>query len=113
MTSQDLIPYKRLAGELLISQRKSHYRITLTTKEFLFQKPHMTYYLLLDDLLGIHPSDMQENHRTQRLYQLTANELIVITRSGFHSQSPAKLVLPFHPRFLRFFCKITGFTQFE
>ncbi|WP_044642178.1 hypothetical protein [Risungbinella massiliensis] len=112
MTSQDLIPYKRLAGELLISQRKSQYRVTLTTKEFLFQKPHMSYYLLLDDLLGIHPSNIHGSHR-QRLYQLTANELIVITQSGFHSQSPAKLVLPFHPRFLRFFCKITGFTQLE
>lgn len=114
MRSTDFIPYRRLAGDLLISQRRTYYRVTLTTKELVFQKPHMTYYLLLDDLLGLYPSNMRlEGKKTtsHRLYQLKVNELQVITRSGLHSQAPATLMLPIHPRFLRFFRVITGFTE--
>jgi hypothetical protein len=117
MTSNDFIPFKRLAGDLLISQRKNHYRMTLTTKELIFQKAHMTYYLLLDDLLGIFPAHLHQmavskSNRNQ-YYQLKIHELHIITRSQYYTQSPATLVLPFHSRFLRFFCRITGLTIIE
>lgn len=115
------IPIKRFAGNLLISQRRHDLRSTLTTKEFVFQRPHTTYYILLEQIVGIVPytlpfglrthSDLEMGRKDLPLYKITTRELHVITRSGYKIHTNAELIIPIHARLLRHLDRSSDFTQ--
>lgn len=121
MYTISFIPIKRFAGNLLISQRRHDLRSTLTTKEFVFQRPHTTYYILLEQIVGIvpysHPFGLRDldpemSRRDLPLYKITTRELHVITRNGYKIHTNAELIIPIHTRLLRHLNRSSDFTQF-
>ncbi|MEW9033804.1 MAG: hypothetical protein AB2404_13965 [Planifilum fimeticola] len=123
MAYSDFIQVKRLRGELLLSQKRNRWGCTLTTKELIFQKPHISYHLLLDDIIGIVPfrpkrrtrgegwNDQWENpDLSSSTYKITASRLTIIRRNGAVRRGQTDLILPLNQRFLRYFQKHTDFT---
>ena len=105
---------KRFSGELLLSQVKYPYRYTLTNKEFIFQKPNMTYHLPLADMIGIIPYSPPESERKQEkmdFYKIRTKILHVINRSGTFEKEAADLILPLHPRMVQALIDTEPFTQ--
>ncbi len=49
----DFIQVKALEGELKLSQKKTRFGCTVTTKEMVFQKPHHSYQIILNDIISI------------------------------------------------------------
>ncbi|MCH5585257.1 hypothetical protein MK805_09775 [Shimazuella sp. AN120528] len=110
----DFIHIKRFSGELVISQVKYPYRYTLTKKEFIFQKPHMTYHLMLSDIIGMIPYTLPKNelqHPTWQHYQIRAKALHVVSRNGTFEKESADLILPLHPRMVRALAEMDNFVQ--
>jgi len=121
MIHSDFIPVKRLAGHLLISQKKNNWGTTLTTKELVFQKPHLSYHILLDDVIGIVPIDKDIFPLTKEVeqpttsfarqyYKLTLSGLTIIRRQGILSKGPTDLIIPLNQRILSFLRKHTDLT---
>lgn len=123
MAYSDFIQVKRLRGELLLSQKRHRWGCTLTTKELIFQKPHVSYHLLLDDIIGMVP--FRPNPRTRgegwneqwenpdlssSTYKITASRLTILRRSGAVRRGQTDLILPLNQRFLRYFQEHTDFT---
>jgi hypothetical protein len=112
----DFIDIKRFSGELVISQVKYPYRFTLTNKEFVFQKPNMTYHLMLSDIIGMIPYTLPKEelmHPTWQHYQIRAKAVYVVGRNGTFERESADLLLPLHPRMVRELAKIDNFIQLE
>jgi hypothetical protein len=55
--NRDFIAIRSMEGEIKLSHKKSAYGLTVTSKELILQKPHMNYYLKLEDILSIVPVD--------------------------------------------------------
>lgn len=123
MIYSDFIPVKQLAGHLLISQKKNQWGTTLTTKELVFQKPHLSYHILLDDVIGIVPYEIEKEstplHKhietavepfTRHYYKLTLSALTIIRRQGIVHQGPTALIIPLNQRILDFLQKHTSLT---
>lgn len=123
MAYSKFIQVKRIRGELLLSQKRNYWGCTLTTKELIFQKPHLSYHLLLDDIIGMvpfhpHPRTRVEgwidagelaNHSLST-YKITTNRLTIIRRNGISKRGQTDLIVPLNQRFLRYFQKHTDFT---
>lgn len=114
---------KQLAGHLIISQKKNQWGITLTTKELVFQKPHLSYHILLDDIIGIIPYEINKgNHPfsehietsvepfTRHYYKLTLSALTMIRRQGITHLSSTDLIISLNQRILDFLQKYTSLT---
>lgn len=123
MAYSDFIQVKRLRGELLLSQKRNHWGCTLTTKELIFQKPHISYHLLLDDIIGMVPFHPKHPTRgegwigpwavldhSSSTYKITASRLTIIRRNGIGRRGKTDLIVPLNQRFLRYFDKYTDFT---
>ncbi|WP_054948703.1 hypothetical protein [Numidum massiliense] len=110
------IRIKSLPGELLFSQKKRQRKYTLTTEAFIFQKPHTTYHVLLEDIIGLAPFELP--HRAhpphymrtvgktelvsklpQEYYKLSVRYVDVINRHGMHTHENSHLILPLNKRF--------------
>ncbi|MBA4543639.1 MULTISPECIES: hypothetical protein [Thermoactinomyces] len=115
MFHSDFIPIKGLAGHLLFSQTKKNWKATLTTREMVFQKPHLSYYILLSDIIGLMPyslPQMNQMHKPEwpieierhgkQYYKLSVARLNIINRHGVHSIGATDLVVPMNDRFLQF-----------
>lgn len=112
----DFIHIKRFSGELVISQVKYPYRYTLTKKEFIFQKPNMTYHLMLSDIIGMIPYVLPKKellHPTWQHYQIRAKALYVVGRNGTFEKESADLILPLHPRMVQELAKMDNFIQID
>jgi hypothetical protein len=121
------IPVKQLAGHLLISQKQNNWGVTLTTKELVFQKPHLSYHIFLDDVLGILPYSFPASHRplqmreeawleptyAKKYYKLSVTKLNIINRQGLLTGGPTDLILPLNERFLEYVEKYAGFAHIE
>jgi hypothetical protein len=124
MAYSDFIQVKRIRGELLLSHKRNHWGCTLTTKELIFQKPHLSYHLLLADIVGMVPYHPKHRTRgegwidqweppdrsTDSTYKITTNRLTIISRNGTARRGQTDLIVPLNQRFLRFFQKHTDFT---
>jgi hypothetical protein len=111
----DFIPIKRFSGELLISQVKYPYRYTLTNKEFIFQKPNMTYHVLLADVIGMIPYTSPSTEpldSNMNYYKIRTKVIHVINRSGTYEKEDADLILPLHPRMVQLLVDIVDFISF-
>ncbi|SEM68947.1 hypothetical protein [Lihuaxuella thermophila] len=123
MSYSNFIPVKRLAGDLLISQKRNNMRYTLTTKEFVFQKPHLSYHILLEDVIGLIPYPVKPANLpnifageawlhakiSANYYKISVREMHVISRQGIYTRGAADLIIPLHERFIQFVKKHTDF----
>lgn len=115
------IPIKQFAGDLIISQRRYELRSTLTTKELIFQKPHITYYIWIDLILGIVPYQPATNKKIlldnnpiyshKKLFKISCQKVNIITRSGLNIHHNAEIVIPIHQRLLAYLTRSSDFTQ--
>lgn len=115
MPYSDFIQVKGMEGELLLSQKRNRFGCTLTTKELIFQKPHVTYKVMLSDTLGIIPyqvnlpvpkpdwvGDIQVTPLlTNPYYRISASRIFVINRQGQFQRGATDLLIPLSDRFLR------------
>jgi hypothetical protein len=81
-----------------------------------FQKPHLSYYTLLSDVIGLipyrfpvikQPAERQdaiqiEGNNGNQYYKLSIARLNIINRQGVHSIGATDLVIPMNDRFLQF-----------
>lgn len=114
MYNHHFINVKSMAGELIFSQKRQQLACTLTTKEVIFQQPHATYHILLEDIIGIAPFQLKKarNHIgvigetqlitqfPQEYYKLSANKAVVIKPSGVYERHQAHVIVPLNRRFI-------------
>lgn len=122
----DYIKVKPLYGELVLSQVRRGLRCSITTRELYFQKPHISYHILLEDILSIVPHDLSSRSHTfsspyhtqvittvnfpGKYYKLHINEMKVFTRSGTHTRSHADLIVQLTDNFLDYIAKYAPLT---
>lgn len=115
MPNSNFIQIKQLEGDLLVSLRQHQLGCTLTTKEIILQKPHVTYHIFLADILGIIPSSTKRQplhlewfqemgiHPSFRnpCYRITVKKLCLINRSGRYDKYGTDLLIPLPDRFIQ------------
>jgi hypothetical protein len=123
--NRHFIKLKRLQGELVLSQNKDGFGISITTKEIFFQKPHHTYYIQFENILSIIPFQLKPKQTTisiadelkvhssfsHQLYKITTSELIVLNRNGRYIRQ-GELILPLSQRFLEKINQYSDLTLF-
>ncbi|WP_124728068.1 hypothetical protein [Staphylospora marina] len=123
MHSSQFIPVKRLAGELIVSRKRGIFGLTLTTRELVFQKPNLSYHLMLEDIIGILPFTSirfsgltEENGPGIRPFgkpvKITATRLVVIHRGGATEKRMTDLVIPMPTGFMEYMRRHTDFIFF-
>lgn len=124
MDSSQFIRVKSLEGELLFSQKRKQLGFTITTKELIIQQPHTTYHMLLKDIIGLVP--FQLNHLRRHIgtvgeielmtdfqkdyYKMTVRNLHIINRQGVHERSNTDLIVPLNDRFIQKFAEYSDFS---
>jgi hypothetical protein len=117
--SPDFIQIKSLEGELKMSHKKRDYGLTVTTKELILHKPHVNYYIKLEDIISILPYDNSRlktitfvnwraaNQETTHLspgsehYRIYVKAATVHNRSGLFQLRATDVIIPIHPEILR------------
>lgn len=124
MDDSQFIHVKSLEGELLYTQKRKRLGCTLTTKELIIQQPHTTYHMLLDDIIGIIPFQLENTSRPigivgeteivtrfpRQYYKVAVRELYVIKRNGILQRNDAHLIVPFNRRFMDKMAEHSGLT---
>lgn len=108
----DFIQVKEFEGELKISHKLKDLGVTVTTKELVVQKPHLTYRCNLSDMISILPYEqssikqmdfVHEKGGRQEIaqmrpmagaYKIDVQAIRVQNRSGIFNLGRTELVLP-------------------
>lgn len=117
--NNDFMQIKSLEGELKLSHKKRDFGITVSTKELVYQKPHVNYWIRLEDIVTITPFRREELSR-QRLarrgaptyewsaletsdhhHRVYAKQATMHSRSGIFPLGPTEFILPMLPDLLR------------
>lgn len=116
--NQDFLSIRSMEGELKLSHKKRGYGLTVTTKELIFQKPHSNYYVQLEDILSIVPTDPYGLKPIRRVsdwteqsglvsvapgsrhYRLMLRKAVIHNRSGLRTMGACDLILPIGDRML-------------
>lgn len=124
MHNTQFIQVKSLEGELLYSQKKSQLGCTLTTKELIIQQPHATYHMLLEDIIGMVPFQLENPHNhiatigetnivthfPKHYYKISVRKMNVIKRHGIQERNNTYLIVPLNKRFIDKLGEHDGFT---
>ncbi|GIP37699.1 hypothetical protein J31TS4_09790 [Paenibacillus sp. J31TS4] len=117
--SSDFLKIKSLEGEYKLYHKKNDVGITVTTKELVYQRPHLTYHIRLEDIITIVPYVPGPGRRpfvltneradgtvrtpfagSSDAYRLYVKEASVHNRSGIFHAAGIDFVLPLHPDLL-------------
>lgn len=112
---------KAIHGEIKLSHKKKDLGITVSTKEFIIQKPHVNYHVPLDSIVSILPADgvswksktiiNAEQEISQQLksysgvlnhFRIHATKANMHNRSGIFELGSIELVIPVHPDMLKY-----------
>jgi len=103
---------KSLEGELKLSHKKRDFGITVSTKELVYQKPHVNYIVRLDAIVTITPFEEAVSPGERRgwkgiptyelsgltigkdHYRIYAREAVMHSRSGIYTLGPTEFILP-------------------
>lgn len=117
--NRDFISIPAMEGELKLSHKKQGYGYTVTTREFIIQKPHANYYLKLSDILSILPSDPYGLKPLRHLpewpehsglvsvapgsrhYRIMVSRAVLHNRSGMRNLASCDFILPLDERMFR------------
>lgn len=118
--NNDFIALKNLEGELKIAHKKSDCGMTVTTEEFIVQKPHMNYWIRLPDIISVTPLDTSAPRKQiifshgestgselavagprSRLYRFFVREAQLHNRSGIRRIGTSEFILPVADELLR------------
>lgn len=78
----DFLKLKPLEGELKLSHKKRHFGITVSTKELVLHKPHVNYYLRLEDIVSITPFNAQGFQQMRIVNRQSACREVVESSDG-------------------------------
>ncbi|MGE5703489.1 MAG: hypothetical protein ACM32O_13240 [Clostridia bacterium] len=119
--NNDFIRLKNLEGELKLTQMNHSLSCSVTSKELVFQKPHTTYHLFLQDILSmlpvtVPPSNVTFHHQTETIrsefrsdyYKLTAKWVRIVTRSGVVERENVDFIIPLSPKMLEYIAQFSG-----
>jgi len=120
----NFINIKKMEGELLLSQKRYDFGCTITTKELIFQKPHTSYQVRLEDIIGMVPFRLTAYRQTKEkagdtivdadfsthYYKITVKQLRVINRNGKYDRGATDLIVPLDERFISLVERYAGFT---
>lgn len=125
--NDSFIRIKGLEGELKLSYKKRDFGLTVSTKELVFQKPHVNYHMMLEDILSITPFELPLGARSIRFdssrssgtetvgldpgmphYRLFIRGATIHNRSGIFSLGAAQFILPIHEDLLMAISKYGG-----
>ncbi len=109
--NRDFMRIKSLEGELKYAHKRMEIGLTVSTHEFVLQKPHVNYHVKLEDIISIVPYESIAlkkmtivNHsaagdqiRTaaagSKHYRVYVKQLIIHNRSGIHQVGQSELVM--------------------
>lgn len=120
--NKDFIQVKALEGELKLSQKRRDLGCTITTKEMIFQRPHTSYHILIDDVVSIIPLQTApksmlfevDDHTfvktsfSSQTYRIVAVKSIMYTRHGRLERDETEIIVPLSKGFLEYFAKYTS-----
>jgi hypothetical protein len=119
--NSDFIRLKNLEGELKLTQMNRSLGCSVTSKELVFQKPHMTYHLFLHDIISMVPVTLDSNPITFRhqhelirsdfgtdYYKLAVKWARVVTRSGVVEKENVEFIVPLSPKMLQYIAQYSG-----
>jgi hypothetical protein len=115
----DFLQLKSLEGELKISHKKRDFGITVSTKEFVYQKPHVNYLVRLEDIVTVTPFEIKNERKgphawkgvptvelaglaiSDHHYRIYASAAVMHSRSGIFALGATEFILPLMPDLLR------------
>lgn len=117
--NRDFISIRSMEGEIKLSHKKTAYGMTVTSKELILQKPHMNYYLNLDDIQSIMPidpyglkpikairdwteaSELVSVAPGSRHYRVAVRAAVMHSRSGLRQLKGCDFILPISDEMLK------------
>lgn len=119
LMSIDFIHIKSLEGELKFVHKRREVGMTVSTREFVLQKPHVNYHVKLEDIVSIVPFEQKTSHRPMRItrsgangnevtsftpgaehYRVRASRAVMHNRSGIFELGAIDFILPLHGELL-------------
>jgi hypothetical protein len=109
--NRDFMRIKSLEGELKFAHKRMEVGLTVSTHEFVLQKPHVNYHVKLEDIISIVPyesmalkqltivnqsSDGDEVRSVavgSKHYRVHVKQAIIHNRSGIHQQGSMEFVM--------------------
>lgn len=106
---------KSLEGELKMSHKKRDFGITVSTKELVYQKPHVNYIVKLEHIVTITPFEADQSAKTRRgwkgiptyelqglaigknHYRIYTSAATMHSRSGIFPLEATEFILPLLP----------------
>ncbi|HZG15324.1 MAG TPA: hypothetical protein VE710_09910 [Candidatus Bathyarchaeia archaeon] len=119
--NNDFIRLKNLEGELKLTQMNRSLGTSVTNKELVFHKPHMTYHLFLEDIVSIVPYSLdtqvvlfRQKHEMIRsefgsdYYKVTVKWARIVTRSGVIERENMEFIVPLTDKMLQYIAQYSG-----
>lgn len=121
--NSDFIRLKHLEGELKLTQMNRSLGTSVTSKELVFQKPHMTYHLFLHDIVSMVPIKLEQKNVVffkssetistdfgSDYYKLVVKWARIVTRSGVMERENAEFIVPLSEKMLQYIAQYSGLT---
>ncbi|MFE1628337.1 hypothetical protein ACFLFF_16420 [Brevibacillus reuszeri] len=119
--NSNFIRLKNMEGELKFTQMNNSLGCTVTSKELVFFKPHMTYHLFLHDIVSMVPiklnaapvSFRQQSETIQAsfgsdYYKLNVKWVRLISRSGIVEKENMEFIVPLSSKLLSYISQYSG-----
>ena len=119
--NNDFIRLKQLEGELKLTQMNQDFGCSVTSKELVFFKPHLTYHLFLRDIISMVPTTIEALPAVYRYhgskprsffsadtYRLTAKWVRVVSRSGIAEKENMEFIVPLSAKMLSYISEYSG-----
>ncbi|MGN7453688.1 hypothetical protein ACTHPH_02600 [Paenibacillus pasadenensis] len=115
----DFLPVRDLEGHLLLSVKKPDFGLTVSTRELVYHKPHVNYYLKLDDMVSLMPFELRQTKEMKAghsrggtaeyavsgagasAYRIHVSAAVMHNRSGRFQMGAMQFILPIPPRMLQ------------
>ncbi|MCI3922327.1 hypothetical protein MO973_19025 [Paenibacillus sp. TRM 82003] len=126
----DFLQIKSLEGELKLSHKKRDFGITVSTKELVYQKPHVNYIVRLEDIVTVTPFRPEDEagfrlarkgvptyewgalETTVHHHRVYAKAATMHSRSGIFPLGPTEFILPMMPELLRVVARYASLESF-
>jgi hypothetical protein len=128
--SNDFIQIKQLTGELKIYHKRKDFATTVSTQELVLQRPHVTYYIKLEDIISIVPYQPRRSGRIPFVsangsghevaymasepnqYRFYVRKATLHNRSGIVPMKQAEFIIPMLDDLLQIMADHSGMNQF-
>ena len=115
-----------MAGDLKLSHKKNDCGMTVSTQEFILQKPHLNYHFMLKHIVSIVPYEIPGKRSFSLVrdgrsgsevtkfdmgavhYKFYVSEAVMHNRSGVHRMGPTQFVMPILDELLQAIVKYSG-----